>query len=333
MEKVLLGLSGGKDSQLALKILKEANFEVIALTMIFNNYSEMDRKNLERARKICKKEEIKHEIIDVSTVFEEKIKKYFIREYISGKTPSPCIYCNEKIKFHYLNEYSKKLGIKFIATGHFADIYFNLREKRYVIRKALYEKKDQSYFLYRLPQEILSKTLFPLGKTVKNKEAGYSESQEICFVSSDYREFFKKKGIPEKEGKMIYKGKIVGKHNGIWNYTIGQRRGLGVSLGKPLYVVKIDAQKNSVILGDKVDLLKSEFEVSYCNWILWENPPEEFNCFIKIRSQFKEKMGKVKVQNKICVVKFLDPQPSITPGQSAVFYTPRGDLIGGGTIK
>lgn len=333
-EKIVLGLSGGRDSLKALKILKDANFEVISLTLVFNNYSQIDKKNIERSKKICEKENIKHYTLDVSDKFKKEVKEYFIEEYKIGRTPSPCIICNQKVKFKYIFQFAKKLGIKYISTGHYADIYYNFKFKRFVLKKSLDEKKDQTYFLYRLSQEILSKTIFPLGKTLKEKYENYSESQEICFVESDYRKFLEKMCLKKIKGDITYRGEVIGKHEGIWNFTIGQRRGIGVALGKPLYVMDINPEKNEVILGDKSDLYKKDFLVKNCNWILYKTPPVEFNCLIKIRSQFVEKMGRVRLSDdKSCYVSFDEPQSAITPGQSAVFYSEFGEVIGGGTME
>ncbi len=332
MEKIVLGLSGGADSFKALKILKEANFKIIALTLVFNKFSETDKKNIERSKKICREESVEHHILDVSDEFEKSVKKYFTEEYKNGKTPSPCIICNREIKFKYILNFADDMGIKLISTGHYADTYFNLKFNRFTLKKAIDKKKDQTYFLYRLPQSVLSRIIFPLGKVFKKKTENYSESQEICFVKNDYREFLRGVGISEKNGDIVYKDKIVGKHSGIWNFTIGQRRGLGVSLGKPVYVVKLDSKNNILFLGDKEDLFKKEFTVKNCNWILFE-PESKFNCFIKIRSQFKEKRGKVKlIKKNRCIVTFDEPQSSITPGQSAVFYNEFEEVIGGGEI-
>jgi tRNA-specific 2-thiouridylase len=325
MTKVVLAMSGGIDSGMAASILKDQGFEVVGVFMRLNNSIEQS----EKAKKIAKILNIKFKVIDVRKEFKKLIINYFLEQLKKGNTPNPCVMCNELIKFELFIEKTKKLKPDFIATGHYARIKNNR------IFKARDEKKDQTYFLWRIKN--LNKIMFPLGdfkkedliKQAKKKKLPffpYQESQEICFISGTTSDFLKKK-IKINKGDMVdEKGKILGKHNGLFFYTIGQRKGIGLS-GGPYYVIKKDFKKNRLVVSTNEKLLlKSEIKLKDIKWINKQELP------LKIKAKIRYGQKEVEaILSKNKVLKFKSPQKAITPGQSAVFYKGK-ELIGGGII-
>ncbi len=351
MKKVLVGLSGGVDSSISLYLLKEEGFEVLGITMKiwkgegFKNkkkksacFGPNEEECVKDAEKVCKILKVPFYILDLSNYFEEEILEYVRNEYDKGRTPNPCVLCNRKIKFEKIPEIAKKEGIEFdfFATGHYARI--EMVDGNYILKKAIDLKKDQSYFLWRLTKEQISKTIFPLGNwkkvDVKNlakklKLPIYDKPESQDFFEGDL-DFFLLKSSKRGFIKNL-KGDILGEHKGIQYYTIGQRRGLGISYKKPLYVVRIESKTNTIYVGEKCELLKRKFLGKDANWVSLDKNIKELTCNTKIRYKHEGAEAKVlKLEENKVLVEFEEPQLSITPGQSAVFYD--GDILLGGAI-
>ena len=280
MKKVMIGMSGGVDSSVAAYLLKKQGYDVIGVTMKLwqddnDNLIELEGgccslSAVEDARRVCDKIGIPFYVLNFSDIFKEKVIKPFIDEYLNGRTPNPCIACNKHIKFEDFFNKARQIGCDYVATGHYAKIEKDEKMGRYLLKKSVTDKKDQTYALYNLTQEQLKHTLLPIGDYEKEKvreiakEIGIDvhnkpDSQEICFVKDNDYAGYVKKHSPKKieEGYFIdTKGNILGKHKGIIHYTIGQRKGLGIAFGKPMFVVDIDPVKNTVILGDNEDIFK-----------------------------------------------------------------------------
>jgi tRNA-specific 2-thiouridylase len=287
--------------------------------------------------------------LDIRDEFGSFVVENFVEEYLAGRTPNPCVLCNTHIKWRALLKRADALGCDYIATGHYATVHQH-DNGRYFIRKGVDELKDQSYVLWGLEQDLLSRTLLPLGTYRKTEirqmahDFGYpelakkSESYEICFVpDNDYRGFLKRKvdGLEEKVsgGYFVDKsGKILGKHKGYPFYTIGQRKGLDIALGKPAFVTHIDPETNTVVLGDEADLEKDDMRVSKINWIKYVGLTEEREAITKIRYKDKGSSSLLIPEGKDVTVRFYEKAKGIAPGQSAVFYE-GDDVIGGGIIQ
>ncbi len=348
-KKVLMAMSGGLDSSMAAFMLKEQNYELIGITLrVYNSQfrSEPMEQSIRDAHILADQLAIPYYVIDVSDDFKETVIDYFIDEYYNGKTPNPCALCNFHIKWTYLIQLADEFNCDYVASGHYAQI--NESNGRYYISEGTDALKDQSYFLWRLSQEYLKRSLFPLGKYTKSqvreiaKAKGFEliankkESYDICFIpEGDYRVFLEKNKkehhLFSKPGDIVnLKGDILGKHSGIANYTIGQRKGLGIAHTDPLYVVKIDAEKNTVALGRKQDLVQTSIYLKDYVLSKYKNlPPKNF--YTKIRYKSAPVECKISKENEKLKIDFLSPVSSVTPGQSAVIYE-GNDLIGGGVI-
>lgn len=343
---VLLGMSGGVDSSSAAVILKEKGYEVIGATMKLLEQGCLINHAID-AKKVCDKLDLEHYVFDCEKDFEEYVINDFIKCYECGKTPNPCIECNQYLKFGEFYKKAEELGCDYIATGHYAKIEYSEKYNQYVLKKSNEEQKDQSYFLYRIPKEILSKIIFPLEDFANKEEirniarendlivADKKESQEICFIpDNDYVSFIKNNSNSKfKEGNIVTnKGEILGKHNGIINYTVGQRKGLGISYKEPLYVLKIDKEKNEVIVGTEKELYTNEVIIEDVNYLVTDLENKEIEVEAKVR--YRAKPAKAKIyplsDGKLKFV-FDEPQRAITPGQSLVFYID-DIVIGGGKI-
>jgi tRNA-specific 2-thiouridylase len=340
--KIAIAMSGGVDSSVAAALLKQAGHEVIGVTMKLTN-TPNSRKAIADTRKVAKKLGIPHHVIDLQNTFRRTIIADFCKEYASGLTPNPCVRCNRHIKFGILWEKTKKLGADFLATGHYARIEKTNRG-RYILKKGKDKAKDQSYFLCQLTQEQLKRTLFPVGNLTKDKVRKIAqqmelpvttrpESQEICFVTDNDHGRFLKDNYPRKikTGPIIdWKGNNLGEHQGIMFYTIGQRKGLGISTNKPLYVTAIDAPNNTVIVGPKEQTYSSELAADNLNWIADALPQKSIKVKARIRYRHPEAEAIIRMIDENNVyVKFAKPQMAITPGQTVAFYD--GDTVIGGS--
>jgi tRNA-specific 2-thiouridylase len=351
--RVIVGLSGGVDSSVAAFLLQKEGHEVIGVTMAIWDgqfkvtgkhacYGPDEQGEIEEAKEIADRLGIPHHVFDCSSEYKESVLTYFRSEYLSGRTPNPCVKCNQLIKFGLLPTMAEKAGIPFehFATGHYARVELDKISRRYILKKGVDPRKDQTYFLYRLSQDQLSRILFPLGGFSKSgirdiaKKAGIAaadkeESQD--FYSGDYKELLE---AEEKPGEIVdTNGNILGHHKGIWNYTIGQRRGLGIAFTEPLYVVDLNNETNRVVVGTRLETYRSSFIVSDLNWISVENIDKKTDVMCKIRSAQKEQDATIEpITGGEVRVEWLQPNDGITPGQSAVFYD--GELvIGGGIIQ
>ena len=345
-KKVLLGMSGGVDSSASAVVLKEKGYEVIGATMkLWNEGCLINHAN--DAKKVCDKLDIEHHIFECEKEFKKHVIDNFIGCYECGKTPNPCVECNKFLKFGEFYKKAEELGCDYIATGHYAKVEYSEKYNQYVLKKSKEEQKDQSYFLYRIPKEILNKIIFPL-EDFSNKEeirnvarnndlivAEKKESQEICFIpDNDYVKFIKNNSNNKfKEGNIVTnKGEILGKHQGIINYTVGQRKGLGISYKEPLYVLRIDKEKNQVIVGTENELYTNEVIVEDINYLVTDLENKEIEVEAKVRYRAKPAKAKLyPLENGKARFIFEEPQRAITPGQSLVFYID-DIVIGGGKI-
>ncbi len=335
-KKVVVAMSGGVDSSVAAALLKKQGHDVIGVTMKLFGCS---TSAAEDARRVANKLGIPHYVLNFKDVFRRKVIADFVSEYDRGRTPNPCVRCNELIKFGALLKKAQQLGAGMIATGHYARISKG-RNGRYLLKKGIDGKKDQSYFLYPLSQKALSKSVFPLGGLTKDKVrklakkfglnvADKPESQEICFVEGPISAFFR----PEPGDIVDVNGKVIGRHKGYQLYTIGQRRGLGIAGEAPSYVVKIEPKANRIVVGSKGDVYGDDLIASHLNLI--SRPKITGPMKIKARIRYKNPESEARVMplpGGRAKVRFKAPQFAITPGQSVVFYN--GDVVvGGGIIK
>jgi tRNA-uridine 2-sulfurtransferase len=352
---VLVLMSGGVDSSVAAALLKEQGYSVNAVTMKIwagksttgkglhhGCYGPEEEADIEDARNVAEKIGINLKIIDLTREYQNIVLDYFTSEYLSGRTPNPCVRCNLRIKFGILIDKAVKEGMDFdfVASGHYAKVQYELNSSRYLLRKASDLSKDQSYFLSALSQVQLKRLMFPLGEYTKVEIRKIAEQRGLPvaskpdsqnFISGEYCEVMK---TEDKPGSIRdNQGNILGIHSGVQHYTIGQRKGLGIAATEPVYVTAIDAAQNNIIIGERKDLYHQEFYATNLNWIAIPELSIPLTMNVKIRSSHKESEAEVTpIEAKTVRVTFKKPQFSITPGQAAVFYN--GDVvIGGGIIE
>ncbi len=342
MEKVLVGMSGGVDSSVCAYQLVKNGYETAGVTLSLLK-TQTDLQNVADAKAVCEKLNIEHFSVDLADRFKVFVIDNFISEYVSGRTPNPCIQCNRHIKFGEMLEKAKELGFSKIATGHYARV----KEKngRFLLFKARDVSKDQSYVLYCLTQGQLANVVFPLGDFTKSEireialEQGFvnankKDSQDICFVpDGDYASFIEKTAnLVSVTGDYINQnGEKLGEHKGVIHYTIGQRKGLGIALGKPAFVISKNPQTNQVVLGENSDLFHKKIVVTDVNFIPFDTLENEMEVAVKIRYSQKEQRAVIKPHKNGVLIDFYEPQRAASLGQAAVFYD--GDMVvGGGTI-
>lgn len=357
--RVIVGMSGGVDSTVAAYQLKEMGYDVIGVNMRLwqDDFLEEEHfmkdggccslSSVEDARRVCEKIGIPFYALDFKGVFKEKVVDYFIDAYYEGETPNPCIACNKYVKFEALLEKAHELGAYYVATGHYAKIFFDETLNRYVIQKSNAIQKDQTYALYNLTQEQIKHILMPLGdfeskEAVREIAAGLdvqmsrkSDSQEICFVpDQDYVGFLKRNSdIHVPKGTFVdSKGEVLGEHQGIIHYTVGQRKGLGMTFGKPMYVIEIDKDNGNVILGSNEEVFTKTLYADLVNFINFDTLEAPFACTAKVRYSAKEAACVIYPEPNGIRVEFEEPQRAVTPGQAVVFYKDEY-LIGGATIR
>ncbi|MCC0178317.1 tRNA 2-thiouridine(34) synthase MnmA [Waterburya agarophytonicola K14] len=348
MNKVVVGLSGGVDSSVAAAVLHHQGYEVIGLTLwLMKGKGQCCSEGMVDAGRLCEELAIPHHIVDSRDVFKENIIDYLVSGYEAGVTPLPCSQCNRAVKFAPMLAYAQQeLGTDKIATGHYARINYDQQSDRYQLLKAVDPNKDQSYFLYDLTQELLAGSVFPLGNQTKEETrriaaefnlatAEKPESQDLCLVEAHGNmQTFLDRFIDQKEGDIVdMAGNILGQHTGIHHYTIGQRRGLGIAAPEPLYVVKLDAVMNRVIVGDRNAGGRLECTVSRMNWVSIAEPTAPIRAEVKIRYRSKPVTAQIiPLGNSRIKIVFEDHQFGVTPGQAAVLYS--GDMVlGGGIIE
>ena len=354
-KRVLLAMSGGLDSSVAAIILKSQGWDIVGVTMKVFDYDILgmdapesgccNLDSINDARNIAVSLGFPHYVVDFRDPFEDIVINNFVDEYMSGRTTNPCVLCNTHIKWEALLEKADELDCKYIATGHYSQIRFE--NDRYVLSKGLDLWKDQSYMLWGLTQKSLSRTVFPLGEKTKDeirqlaadggfkKIANKRESYDICFVpDNNYRGFLQKKvhDIDEQIGAGDFvdvNGKVLGKHKGYPYYTIGQRKGLEIALGKPAYVKHIDAQNNRIVLAFQEDIYSKRISLKNCNFMKFEKLPENYEALVKIRYRDKGMMANLEQNGDKTIVNFHNPVSAVAPGQSAVVYDGNDVVMGG----
>ncbi len=354
--KVLVGLSGGVDSAVTACLLKQAGHEVIGATMtIWDNeimrhipkenvgcFSPHAAEDIELAKQLSRQLDIPYHVLDCADMYRQKVLDYFKSEYLNGRTPNPCILCNEFIKFDALPSAAEKAGICFdkFATGHYAQISYDEKINRWQLKQGVDTKKDQTYFIYRLKQDQLARILMPLGGMTKEQVRALADQYNLPvkhkadsqdFYTGDLNDIIQ---ATPKQGNFVDKtGRILGTHQGIWRYTVGQRKGLGISADKPLYVLELNADKNEVVLGYADECYHHTVLVGHLAWVSVAEPSVPIKCFAKLRSTQTPTKVTISVKDGIATLIFETPQKGIAKGQSAVFYDANGFVLGGGIIE
>ncbi len=349
-----MAMSGGVDSSVAAALLKEQGHEVIGLHMKLYHGPENDSRpksccSLDEAmdaRSVCHRLDIPFYVLDFQEAFQEQVIDYFVAEYASGRTPNPCVMCNRKIKSRFLLEKADELECDLLATGHYARLQSNPHSGRTELHQAADKRKDQTYFLFGVPQEELARMVFPLSDWIKPRvrsvaeqleldSALKQESQEICFVPKDYRNFLQSQNANlAQPGVFVDEaGQVLGEHQGVAFFTIGQRRGLGVTSREPLYVIRLHQETNQVVLGPESSLYQKQVPVQSVNWVSIDPIQEPLRALVRLRYTHQGSWGWLHPQDDHTLqVELEEPERAITPGQAAVFYNDSGMVLGGGWI-
>ncbi|MEK7374638.1 MAG: tRNA 2-thiouridine(34) synthase MnmA [Thermodesulfobacteriota bacterium] len=347
MKKVVVAMSGGVDSAVAALLLKDRGHEVVGVTMCLGVVpAEGGRakccgpREIEDARRVCRTLGIRHYVMDFAADLEENVIRPFVEEYCRGRTPNPCVACNRSIKFGSFLAKALAWGFDGIATGHYAGI--ELENGAYRLKRPKDRRKDQTYFLHAIPKEALAKVLFPLAEYTKEEVRGFAkraglpvfdkpESQDICFIPAEgHGAFLRSRGAGIEPGDIADReGRVLGRHRGIACYTIGQRGGLGISSPTPLYVLKIDAARNRLVVGEKRELRSESLVADQVNWLV-DAIPEE--AWAKIRYAHRAARCRISQNGDRLAVRFAEPQEAVSPGQSVVFYD-GVTVLGGGVIQ
>ncbi len=347
MSKIIIGMSGGIDSTTAAAILKSQGNDVIGMTLkLWDGASRCcDYDDIMDAKKACWKLGIKHYVINAKREFKKQVVNYFISDYLKGKTPNPCVICNERIKFKFLIKKMKEIGFDYVATGHYARI--EKENGKYCLKKGADDKKSQEYFLSMIKSKDLKYIKFPLGELTKEKvkktandmgfDTSKKESQEVCFLQdkeTPYEFILKNRDLKEVEKGAFYSvegDKLGGIDEAYFKYTIGQRKGLRYAAGRPLYVVEIDAKKKRVIIGEKEKVYSNNFIITNINLFCVNYKNRKFKAEVKIRYKSKPSMAEIDLSENLGKIEFHEPQFAVTPGQLCVFY--KNDcVIGSGFI-
>ena len=348
---VCVAMSGGVDSAGAALLLQRLGYKVSGVTLRLHAYKDRpglcgSADDIETARAVAARLGISHTVLDLSNLFQTAVMDRFVSEYVSGRTPNPCIDCNREIKFGALLDWALAHGADFIATGHYARVDYDKSTGRWLLLRGQDPKKDQSYVLYQLTQRQLAHLLLPVGDynkpaiRDKARQAGLDnadkgDSQDICFVpDGDYVGFLRREGLPLTPGDFVDRdGRVLGRHKGLPCYTAGQRKGLGIAAGKHVYVLSKNGADNTILLGDDAELYASSLLASHVNWISGETPAQPVRCAAKTRySQTEAPCTASPLPDGGLRVVFDQPQRAITPGQAVVLYD--GDVVlGGGTIE